>query len=46
LLVETSDHGSAPGLRNILGKVAQDGQMDDAVRQRATLAVHKLEVTQ
>jgi hypothetical protein len=46
LLVETSDHGSAPGLRNMLGKVAQDGQMDEVVRQRATLAVHKLEVTQ
>ena len=45
LLVDTSDHGSAPGLRNMLGKVAQDGQMDEAVRQRATLAVHKLEVT-
>ena len=46
LLVETSDHGSAPGLRNMLGKVAQDGQMDEVVRQRATLAVHKLGVTQ
>jgi hypothetical protein len=46
LLVDTSDRGSAPGLRNMLGKVAQDGQMDEAVRQRATLAVHKLEVTQ
>jgi hypothetical protein len=46
LLVDTSDRGSAPGLRNMLGKVAQDGQLDEAVRQRATLAVHKLEVTQ
>jgi Putative zinc-finger len=46
LLVETSDHGSVPGLRNMLGKMAQDGQMDEVVRQRATLAVHKLEVTQ
>jgi hypothetical protein len=46
LLVQTANTGSAPGLRNMLGKIAQDGQMDDAVRQRATLAVHKLEVAQ
>lgn len=45
LLVNTTDRGSAPGLRNMLGKIAQDGQMDEVVRQRATLAVHKLEVT-
>ncbi len=46
LLVQTSDRGGAPGLRNMLGKLAQDGQLDDTVRQRATLAVHKLEATQ
>ncbi len=46
LLVQTSNRGSEPGLRNMLGKLAQDGQMDEVVRQRATLAVHKLEVTQ
>jgi hypothetical protein len=46
LLVQTSNHASAPGLRHMLSKIAQDGQMDEAVRQRATLAVHKLEVTQ
>jgi hypothetical protein len=45
LLVDTS-RGAAPGLRTMLGKIAQDGQMDELVRQRATLAVHKLEVTQ
>ncbi len=46
LLVQTSNRGSSPGLRNMLGKLAQDTQVDDVVRQRATLAVHKLEVTQ
>lgn len=45
LLVETTDRGGSPGLRNMLGKIAQDGQFDDTVRQRATLAVHKLEAT-
>lgn len=45
LLVQTADRGGAPGLRNMLGKLAQDGQLDDTVRQRATLAVHKLEST-
>jgi len=46
LLVETTNRGSTPGLRNMLGKIAQDEQMNEVVRQRATLAVHKLEVKQ
>jgi hypothetical protein len=41
LLVEVNDRDSAPALR----KLAQDGQVDEVVRQRATLAMHKLEVT-
>jgi hypothetical protein len=45
LLVQTLDRSSAPNLRNMLGRIAQDGQIDEAVRQRATLAVHKLEVS-
>lgn len=42
LLVQTTDRVSAPGLKNMLGKIAQDAQMDEVVRQRATLAVQKL----
>lgn len=45
LLVQTTDRGSTPGLRNMLGRIASDGQMDEVVRQRATLAVQKLAVT-
>jgi anti-sigma factor RsiW len=41
LLVQVNDRESAPALR----KIAQDGQADETVRQRATLAMHKLEVT-
>ena len=41
LLAEVNDRDSAPTLR----KLAQDTQADEVVRQRATLAVHKLEVT-
>lgn len=41
LLAEVHDRDSAPALR----KIAQDGQADETVRQRATLAMHKLEVT-
>jgi HEAT repeat protein len=40
LLVELNDRDSAPALR----KLAQDGQADEVVRQRATLAMQKLEV--
>jgi hypothetical protein len=40
LLAEVNDRDSAPALR----KLAQDGQADEVVRQRATLAIHKLEV--
>ncbi|MGA3237790.1 MAG: HEAT repeat domain-containing protein [Bryobacteraceae bacterium] len=39
LLKEINDRDSAPALR----KLAQDGQVDEVVRGRATLAVHKLE---
>lgn len=46
LLVQTTDPNSAPGLRNMLGKIAVDGQMDEAVRQRATLAAQKLGTAQ
>ena len=46
LLVQTSDRRQAPGLRNMLGNLAKDAQLDETVRQRATLAVHKLETTQ
>ncbi len=41
LLADVNDRDSAPALR----KIAQDGQADETVRQRATLAMHKLEVT-
>jgi hypothetical protein len=41
LLVDVKDRDSAPVLR----KIAQDGQADETVRQRATLAMQKLEVT-
>ena len=40
LLVQVNERGSAPELR----KLAQDSQADEVVRQRATLAMHKLEV--
>lgn len=46
LLVQNTDRSSAPGLRHVLGKIASDGQMDEVVRQRATLAVQKLGATQ
>jgi hypothetical protein len=42
LLVDLNDRDSAPALR----KLAQDGQADEVVRQRATLAMQKLEVRQ
>jgi HEAT repeat protein len=38
LLVQLNDRDSSPVLR----KLAQDGQVDESVRQRATLAVQKL----
>jgi hypothetical protein len=41
LLVDVKDRDSAPVLR----RIAQDGQTDETVRQRATLAIQKLEVT-
>ena len=41
LLVEVNDRDSVPALR----KLAQDTQVDEVVRQRATLAIRKLEVT-
>jgi len=41
LLVDLNDRDSAPALRHL----AQDGQADEVVRQRATLAMHKLEGT-
>jgi len=41
LLAEVNDRESTPALR----KLAQDGQVDEVVRHRATLAVHKLEVS-
>ncbi len=41
LLVDVRDRDSGPALR----KLAQDGQADEAVRQRATLAIQKLGVT-
>ena len=40
LLAEVNDRDSTPALR----KLAQDGQVDEVVRHRATLAVQKLEV--
>jgi hypothetical protein len=46
LLVQTTSGGATPGLRNMLDKMAQDTQLDEAVRQRATLAVHKLGAAQ
>jgi hypothetical protein len=42
LLVDLHDRDSAPALR----KLALDGQTDEIVRQKATLAMHKLEITQ
>jgi hypothetical protein len=42
LLVDVRDRDSAPALR----RLAQDSQADEVVRQRATLAMHKLEITQ
>jgi hypothetical protein len=42
LLVQLNDRDSAPTLR----KLAQDGQADEVVRQRATLAMQKLEARQ
>ena len=41
LLVDVKDRNSGPVLR----RIAQDGQADETVRQRATLAMQKLEVT-
>jgi hypothetical protein len=38
LLVQLNDRDSSPVLR----RLAQDGQADETVRQRATLAVQKL----
>jgi hypothetical protein len=42
LLVQVNGREFAPTLR----RLAEDGQLDEVVRQRATLAVHKLEVKQ
>ncbi len=41
LLVQVNSREFAPALR----RIAQDGQLDEVVRQRATLAFQKLEVT-
>jgi HEAT repeat protein len=41
LLVDVKDRDSGPVLR----RISQDGQADETVRQRATLAMQKLEVT-
>lgn len=42
LIVDVRDRDSAPALR----RLAQDSQADEVVRQRATLAMQKLEITQ